>query len=79
MMVGRPLPQFRSPLHPDPAYGLGLMLQATDPPAFPIGHSGTGPGSRIAVYARHGQTRAVWASTQSGVNPEAEVFAAFAI
>lgn len=74
MLEPRPLPQFRSELHPDPAYGLGLMLKATNPLGHPIGHSGSGPGSRIAVYAQQGATRVVWAATASDVDPEAEVF-----
>lgn len=49
MLERRPLPKFRSGLHPDPAYGLGLMLGAAKPLDGPIGHSGSGPGSRIAV------------------------------
>lgn len=74
MLEPRSLPQFRSELHPDPAYGLGLMLWATNPLHHPIGHSGGGPGSRIAVYAQGGTTCAVWADSASGVDPEAEVF-----
>lgn len=74
MLDGRPLPQFRSEIHPDPAYGLGLMLRAENPIDHPIGHSGSGPGSRIAVYAQQGKTSAVWAATTSGTDPEAEVF-----
>ena len=74
MLDGRPLPQFRSELHPDPAYGLGLMVAATTPLAHPIGHSGSGPGSRIAVYARLGLIGVVWAATTSSIVPEAEVF-----
>ena len=74
MLEGRPLPQFRSELHPDPAYGLGLMLSATNPLAHPVGHSGSGPGSRIAAYAQQGTTCVIWAAAASGVDPEAEVF-----
>jgi CubicO group peptidase (beta-lactamase class C family) len=74
MLDARPLPQFRAQLHPDPAYGLGLMLTATNPHDHPIGHSGSGPGSRIAVYAQQGLTSVVWAATASGIDPEAEVF-----
>jgi len=74
MLQPKPLPQYRSALHPDPAYGLGLMLRATDPLHHPIGHSGSGPGSRIAVYAQQGATCVIWAATTSGVDPEAEIF-----
>jgi CubicO group peptidase (beta-lactamase class C family) len=74
MLDPRPLPQFRSALTPDPAYGLGLMLAATNPLDHPVGHSGSGPGSRIAVYALQGSACVVWAATPSGVDPEAEVF-----
>jgi CubicO group peptidase (beta-lactamase class C family) len=74
MLDGRSLPQFRSGTHPDPAYGLGLMLfAATDPLAHPIGHSGGGPGSKIAVYERQRMTYAVWATQASDIDPEALV------
>jgi hypothetical protein len=69
----RPLPQFHSGTHPDPAYGLGLMLAATDPLAHPVGHSGAGPGSKIAVYERQKTTCVVWATQASDVDPEAQV------
>lgn len=68
------LPQFRSERYPDPAYGSGLMLGAANPLREPIGHSGSGPGSRIAVYAQRGTTCAVWAATTSGIDPEIECF-----
>lgn len=73
MLDPRSLPQVRSKLHPDPAYGLGLMLNATMPLRHPIGHSGSGPGSRIAVYAQQETTCVVWATTASGLDPEAEI------
>ena len=44
-----PLPQFASPLHPAPSYGLGLMSPYGDA-ARACGHNGGGPGSSIAVY-----------------------------
>jgi D-alanyl-D-alanine carboxypeptidase len=44
-------PDYRNHRHPDPAYGLGLMMSATDPELHPLGHSAEGPGNRIAVYA----------------------------
>jgi len=62
MLEGHPLPQHRSEAHPDPAYGLGVMLSATDPQLHPIGHTGEGPGSRIAVYALADRIAAVWTS-----------------
>lgn len=74
MLELRSLPQFRSELHRDPAYGLGLMLTATNPQVHPIGHSGAGPGSQIAVYGQNGQACAVWAPTTSKIVPEAVVF-----
>ena len=77
MLEHRALPQFRSETHPDPAYGMGLMMRATNPLAHPIGHSGGGPGSRIAVYAQQGTTCAVWAAETSAVDPEADVFQSF--
>ena len=62
MLEGHPLPQHRSEAHPDPAYGLGLMLSATNPQLHPLGHTGEGPGSRIAVYALADRVAAVWTS-----------------
>jgi CubicO group peptidase (beta-lactamase class C family) len=76
MIDRRPLPQFRSAVHPDPAYGLGLMLRAKEPTIYPMGHSGSGPGSKIAVYGKRNRTCAVWASASSGIDPEAEAFKA---
>jgi CubicO group peptidase (beta-lactamase class C family) len=74
MLDARPLPRHRSALHPDPGYGLGLMLHATAPLQHPPGHSGAGPGSRIAVYARGQKAAAVWADTESALDPETEAF-----
>lgn len=74
MLKGVPLPQFRSERYPDPAYGSGLMLSASNPLDNPIGHSGSGPGSRIAVYAQRGTTYVVWAATSCAVDPETECF-----
>ena len=62
MLEARPLPQYRSEAHPDPAYGLGVMLSATNPQLHPIGHTGEGPGSRIAVYAFADRVAAAWTS-----------------
>jgi CubicO group peptidase (beta-lactamase class C family) len=62
MQESRPLPDYRRAHHPDPAYGLGLMLAATNPAARKLGHSGEGPGSRIAVYAHRQRAAAVWTS-----------------
>lgn len=70
MLEGHPLPQHRSRTHPDPAYGLGVMLSATDPQRHPIGHTGGGPGSRIAVYALADRVAAVWTSWPGGDDPE---------
>ena len=72
MLEGRSLPQFRTHRYPDPAYGLGLMLRATDPRNHPIGHSGGGPGSEIAVYGRQGTTCAIWAATSAAIDPVSE-------
>jgi CubicO group peptidase (beta-lactamase class C family) len=74
MVEGRPLPRFRGASYPDPAYGLGLMLWATNPLDHPLGHGGEGPGSRIAVYARGRKAAAVWTALPSDRNIEAEVF-----
>ena len=74
MLQGRSLPEHRSARDPDPAYGLGLMMWATDPHRHPAGHSGAGPGSKIAVYHRAGETAAIWAASGSGSDPTAEVF-----
>jgi len=74
MLEGRPLPEHRSAIHPDPAYGLGLMLSATDPLEHPLGHTGEGPGRRIAVYARGRKAAAVWTAAASESIAETEVF-----
>lgn len=74
MLERRSLPQFRSELYPDPAYGMGLMLQATNPLHHPIGHTGSGPGSRIAVYGQQGATCVVWAASTTDIDPVAEVY-----
>jgi hypothetical protein len=66
MRDGHALPQFRSEAHPDPAYGLGLMMPGGDL----AGHTGDGPGSQIAVYAAGGRTAAAW--TASSDTPQAE-------
>ena len=74
MMQGRALPDHRSAVHPDPAYGLGLMLSAENPEDHPIGHSGEGPGSRIAVYAKNHKVAAVWKLLPSKVEAESCAF-----
>ncbi|WP_285295734.1 serine hydrolase domain-containing protein [Aureimonas altamirensis] len=76
MRQSKALPQFRNDLYPDPAYGMGLMLRATNPIDHPIGHTGSGPGSEIAVYGQGGAACAVWASTGTGIDPVAEAFRA---
>jgi hypothetical protein len=65
MKEGRALPEHRSDVHPDPAYGLGLMLTAKAPDAHSMGHGGGGPGSTIAVYAKNGRSAAVWHAVPS--------------
>lgn len=74
MRAGRALPEHRSDTYPDPAYGLGLMLWATGPLDHPLGHTGGGPGSNIAVYARGSETCVLWAASSSGLNPVRKVF-----
>ena len=74
MKTRRPLPEHRSATYPDPAYGLGLMLNAGDPDNHPLGHSGEGPGSRIAVYARHHRVAAVWTSLPTDICAETQAF-----
>jgi CubicO group peptidase (beta-lactamase class C family) len=74
MREPRALPQFRSGVYPDPAYAMGLMLRATNPLDHPIGHTGGGPGSQIAVYGRRGVTCAVWVSSAVGIDPVTEAF-----
>jgi CubicO group peptidase (beta-lactamase class C family) len=68
------LPNFRSAVHPDPAYGLGLMLRAKNPTMHPLGHTGEGPGSRIAVYAKDRKVAALWNSLPSTIDVEARAF-----
>ena len=75
MKEARALTEYRSDREPDPGYGLGLMLNARNPDAHPIGHSGEGPGSRIAVYASRGRAAAVWAELPAETDPEADAFA----
>lgn len=75
MLDPTPLPQFQSEHYPDPAYGMGVMLQATRPLDHPIGHTGSGPGSTIAVYGCHGLGCAVWASSFAGIDPVSTAFA----
>ncbi|WP_205691883.1 serine hydrolase domain-containing protein [Caulobacter soli] len=75
MTEGRALPEHRSALYPDPAYGLGLMLAADHPWRHPIGHTGGGPGSDIAVYGQGARACAVW--SDAGTGPEPVVTAAF--
>jgi len=45
-----PLPQFRTRLWVEPAYGLGVMAPMLESGDRVIGHTGEGPGSAIAVY-----------------------------
>ena len=70
----RALPEHRSALYPDPAYGLGLMLHARDARSHPLGHSGAGPGSRIAVYAQGGAVCALWQAESMQSDPAHEAF-----
>lgn len=74
MCESRALPEHRSALHPDPAYGLGLMLSAHAAQDHPLGHSGAGPGSGIAVYALGGKVCALWAAESSQTDATAEAF-----
>jgi CubicO group peptidase (beta-lactamase class C family) len=75
MVEGRALPEHRSAVYPDPAYGLGLMHWAHDPLDHPIGHSGAGPGSHIAVYGQGRRVCALWeASAASPDLVAAKVF-----
>lgn len=76
LLERRALPEHRSVLHPDPAYGLGLMLSAEDPLSRPLGHTGGGPGSSFAAYMQSGQVVAVWADEASGLDATTEAFAA---
>ncbi len=75
MVQGRALPEHRSAVYPDPAYGLGLMHWAQNPLDHPIGHGGAGPGSNIAVYGQGRRVYAIWkASAASHDLVAAEVF-----
>lgn len=73
MMERRALPEHRSPIHPVPPYGLGLMLRAENPSDHPLGHSGEGPGSKIAVYAKGHKVAAVWTALPSKVEADTRV------
>ncbi|MEE3622495.1 serine hydrolase domain-containing protein [Nitrospirillum sp. BR 11752] len=68
MLDRRALPEHRNETFPDPAYGLGLMLNAVSPLDHPIGHRGAGPGSTIAVYAHGQRVCAIWHA--SAENPD---------
>ena len=74
MQERRALPDHRRDIHPDPAYGLGLMLTASNPEAHPLGHSGKGPGSKIAVYAQARRVAAVWTALPSGTNADTKAY-----
>ena len=74
MIDARALPRFRSERNPDPGYGLGLMLRAKNPTMHPLGHTGEGPGSKIAVYAKDRKAVALWTSLPSTVDVEARAF-----
>ena len=74
MTEGHPLQGHQSTVHSGPAYGLGLMLSAETPKDYPMGHSGEGPGSRIAVYAKYHKVAAVWKLLPSKVDAEACAF-----
>ncbi|KAA6465306.1 beta-lactamase family protein [Acidobacteria bacterium AB60] len=65
---------FRSAANPDPADGLGLMLRAKNPIMHPIGHTGEGPDSKIAVYAKNRKIAALWTSLPSMFDAEAGAF-----
>jgi len=75
MIERRALPEHRNKTFSDPAYGLGLMLNADCPLDHPIGHRGGGPGSSIAVYALGKRACAVW--VPSSQNPDLVVDIAF--
>jgi CubicO group peptidase (beta-lactamase class C family) len=60
MLDRRALPEHRSQTFKDPAYGLGVMLNADNPLDHPIGHRGAGPGSSIAAYAFDQRACAIW-------------------
>jgi CubicO group peptidase (beta-lactamase class C family) len=60
MLERHALPEHRNKTFKDPAYGLGLMLNADSPLDHPIGHRGGGPGSTIAVYALGQRVCAIW-------------------
>ncbi len=74
MMQRRSLPEHRSVAHPEPAYGLGLMLAAESAEAHPWGHGGEGPGSRIAVYTKNRKAAVVWASPASVLDVTARAY-----
>jgi CubicO group peptidase (beta-lactamase class C family) len=75
MLERRALPEHRNKTFNDPAYGLGLMLNAESPLDHPIGHRGGGPGSTIAVYALGQRVCAIW--HDSAQNPDLVVDMAF--
>jgi CubicO group peptidase (beta-lactamase class C family) len=68
MIQGRALPEHRSAIYPDPAYGLGLMHWAHDPLDHPLGHGGAGPGSHIAVYGQGRRVYARWEASAASLD-----------
>jgi CubicO group peptidase (beta-lactamase class C family) len=75
MRDARVLPQWRSPIWLEPAYGLGLMTPAVPGGRRVLGHSGEGPGSTIAVYGVEGihgpSVAGAWSSRDAPVSVEA--------
>lgn len=68
-----PLPQFRTRLWREPAYGLGVMMPMLENGSRIVGHTGEGPGSTIAVYGletTNGPMAAAAFSDNAGIEAE---------
>ncbi|MEG1770212.1 MAG: hypothetical protein RR311_17195 [Comamonas sp.] len=50
------------------------MLHAHAVEQHPLGHSGAGPGSQIAVYAQAGAVCALWTAESMHIDPTREAF-----
>ena len=74
MVDARRMPEFRNALWREPGYGLGLMTPILASGRQLFGHTGDGPGSRVAAYglARGERVAAAWASADAEMDVEAE-------
>ncbi|MGH6955512.1 MAG: serine hydrolase [Caulobacteraceae bacterium] len=79
LRCARALPEFRTALWDEPAYGLGVMAPRLADGRRLIGHTGDGPGSQIAVYACECDGRSLAVAAFSDEGEEAERLAVDAL